>query len=159
MKDFNKALNHSFLLLKYRDRSKSEIISRLKLKGYDKEVRKQVVEYLEKNKYINDQSFALLFFDYSVEKGWGRRRIEFSLKKLGISPQLCQQVLKIKYNYNKKVSEIIQNKIASYSARKPALSAQKIWRNIVAHLARRGFEYEIIYQEMRNLGVKKFENE
>ncbi len=158
MKDFNKALSYSFLLLKYRDRSSSEVASRLRIKGYASAIRKEVIEYLKENNYINDEDFARLFVDYSVEKGWGPRRIEFNLKRLGIPSQLRKQVFKKGCIYNKKIGEIIQRKLTYYRAKKPAIPAQKIWQKITAHLINRGFEYGAIYQEMRNLGVDRFED-
>ena len=159
MKDFNKALSYSFLLLKHRDRSSSEIISRFKIKGYSPAIRKQVIEYLKENNYINDEKFARLFVDCSVEKGWGPIRIEFNLRKLGISFQLRKQVLKKSGVYNEKIAEIIQKKLTYYRAKKPIIPAQKIWQKIVAHLRRRGFEYGDICQKLRNSGVDSFEDQ
>ena len=158
MKNFDKALNYSFLLLKYRSRSKFEIISRLRKKGYAQAISKQVVEYLEKNNYINDQDFARLFVNYSLEKGWGPKRIESNLKKLGILPQLRKIVYEKDLIYNQKMQEIIQEKLKCYKIKKPAIPAQKAWQKIVMHLVRKGFDSEVIYREMRNLGVDSFED-
>ena len=158
MKDFNKALNYSFLLLKYRARSRDEIISRLKKKGYAPAVREKVVVYLEENNYINDKEFADLFVSYSFEKGWGPIRINFNLKRLGISPQLRKQALSGDFAYNDRVKEIIKNKLAHYKRRKPSLPVPKIWQKIVMHLARKGFDYKVINYQMENLGVNRFED-
>jgi len=158
LKDFDKALNYSFLLLKYRARSRNEIISRLKKKGYAPAVRKRTVDYLEENNYINDEEFAHLFVSYSLEKGWGPVRIDFHLAKLGISPQLRKQALGGDFAYNDRVREIIERKLEHYKRRKPSLPAPKIWQKIVMHLARKGFDYKVINQEMDNLGKKRFED-
>lgn len=158
MKDFNKALNYSFLLLKYRARSRDEIISRLKKKGYALAIREKVVVYLEENNYINDKEFAHLFVNYLFEKGWGPIRIDFNLKRLGISPQLRKQVLSRDFAYNDQVKEIIKNKLAHYRRWKPSLTAPKIWQKIVMHLERKGFDCEVINHEMENLGVSKLED-
>ena len=159
MKDFNKALNYSFLLLKYRARSRNEIVSRLKKKGYASVIRKKVVDYLEDNNYINDKEFANLFVSYSLEKGWGPVRIDFNLKRLGISPQLRKQSLEGDFAYNDRVREIIERKLEYYRRRKPSLPTSKIWQKIVMHLARKGFDYKLINQEMDNLGVNRLEDE
>lgn len=158
MKDFNKALGYSFLLLKYRARSRNEIISRLKKKGYVPAVREKAADYLEENNYINDEEFAHLFVTYSLEKGWGPVRIDFNLKRLGISPQLRKQVLEGDFTYNDRVREIIERKLEHYKRRKPPLPAPKIWQKIVMYLARKGFDYKVINQEMDNLGKKRFED-
>lgn len=159
MEDFNKALNYSFLLLKYRARSRSEIISRLKKKGYASTAREKVVDYLEGNNYINDEEFAHLFLSYSLEKGWGPVRIDFHLAKLGISPQLRKQVLSEDSTCDGRIREIIQKKLEHYKARKPAIPAPKICQKIVMYLERKGFDYKLINQEMDNLGVNRFEDE
>ena len=158
MKDFDKALNYSFLLLKYRARSRNEIISRLKKKGYAPAVRERIVDYLEENNYINDEEFVHLFISYSLEKGWGPVRIDFHLAKLGISLQLRKQALEGDFAYNDRVREIIERKLEHYKRRKPSLPAPKIWQKIVMHLARKGFEYKVINQEMDNLGKKRLED-
>jgi len=158
LKDFNKALNYSFLLLKYRARSRNEIISRLKKKGYTLAIRERTVDYLEENNYINDREFAHLFVSYSLEKGWGPVRIDFNLKKLGISEALRKQALEGDFAYNDRVREIIERKLEHYKRRKPSLEAAKIWQKIVMHLVRKGFDYKIINQEMDNLGEKRLED-
>ena len=158
MKNFDKALNYSFLLLKYRGRSKFEIISRLRKKGYAPAIRKQVVKYLKENNYINDKDFVCLFVNYSLEKGWGPKRIESKLKELGIFPQLRKIIYEKDLIYNQKIREIIQEKLKYYKVKEPAMPIRKAWQRIVTHLARKGFDSEVIYREMRNLGVDSFED-
>ena len=158
MKDFNKALNYSFLLLRYRARSRNEIVSRLKQKGYAPKIREEIVDYLEENNYINDKDFAYLFVDSSVGRGWGPIRINFNLKKLGISSQLRKRALGRNFAYNDRIREIIQRKLEHYKARKPAIPAPKIWQKIVMELARKGFDYKVINQELDNLGADRFED-
>ena len=158
MKNFNKALSYSFLLLKYRARSRNEIVFRLKNKGYASAVREKVVSYLKENNYINDKEFTRLFVSYSLEKGWGPVRIDFNLKRLGISPQLRKQALALDFDYSDRVREIITKKLEDYKKKKPPLPRLKIWQKITTHLARKGFDYKIINQEMDNLGVSRFED-
>ena len=158
MKNFDKALKYSFLLLKYRGRSKFEMISRLRKKGYTPAISKQVVKYLEESNYINDKDFARLFVNYSLEKGWGPKRVEASFKKLGILAQLRKIVYEKDLIYNQKMREIIQEKLRYYKVNKPAIPAQKACQRIVMHLERKGFDREVIYREIRNLGVDSFED-
>ncbi|MFH1519278.1 MAG: regulatory protein RecX [Candidatus Omnitrophota bacterium] len=158
MKDFNQALSYSFLLLKYRARSRNEIISRLKKKGYTSKIREQTTDYLEKNNYLNDADFTNFFVSYALEKGWGPRRIDFNLKRLGISSSLRKIALEKDFDYNKTVREIILRMLGNYRAKKPAIAAKKIWNRIVTHLVQKGFDREVIYQEMKNLGVDRFED-
>jgi len=153
VKDFNRALNYSFLLLRYRARSRVEIDSRLKRKKYSLSVREQVLNYLEENNYLNDKEFAYSFANYSFEKGWGPRRIDYKLKELGIPPKLRKQALAEDFAYDDKIREIIQRKLKHYKSSKPALPAGKVWQKIAMHLERKGFDYKSISQEIENLGV------
>ncbi len=67
---FNKALQYSLLLLKYRARTKKEIFRRLKEKGWKNLLITKVVNYLNENKYLNDNEFVELFIESSLNKGW-----------------------------------------------------------------------------------------
>ena len=158
MKDFNKALSYSFLLLKYRARSRDEINSRLKQKEYGLSVRKQVLNYLEENNYINDEDFVRIFSVCSIEKGWGPRRIDFNLKKLGIPSSLRKQALAQNKIDTDRIREIIERKIGHYKSKRPIIPPNKIWQKIVAHLVAKGFEYNDIFRELQRLGVNQFEN-
>jgi len=92
-KDFKKALKYCFLLLKYRARSKNEIICRLRRKEYIASIIEKAVFYLQKNGYIDDKKFTKLFISYSLDKGWASKRIQFKLKELGVKEELIEQGL------------------------------------------------------------------
>lgn len=157
MKDFNKALKYSFLLLKYRERSKNELIFRLKKKGYSFSLAKEVLNYLEDNNYVNDKKFVDSFVSYSLQKGWGPRRIDFNLKKLGISFRFREQALQGQV-YSDRIREIAQKRSAYYRKIKPSLSKKLIYQRIIRVLTAKGFDYEDIFREMQNLGLGSFEN-
>lgn len=146
MKNFNKALNYSFLLLKYRARSKYEIISRLKKKGYDSVLIQKVLNYLQENRYIDDKNFTHLFIFSSLEKGWGPQRIYFNLKKFGIPQELCDLVLEYRHVYNIKIKEAIAGKLKYYSAQ--GISKKKSVGKIIRFLTSKGFDKEDIFREI-----------
>ncbi|MBU0693962.1 MAG: recombination regulator RecX [Candidatus Omnitrophica bacterium] len=140
-----KALNYSFLLLRYRPRSREEIISRLKEKGYPSSLIEGTLDYLEEKNYINDEEFARTAIFSSLQKGYGRRRIEFMLKKLGIEQSLIEESLK-KYDFKEKIRELVEKKIDYYKG------PQK-YQKILNYLISRGFDQDEIQKEMQNLGV------
>ena len=152
MRDFNKALNYSFLLLKYRPRAKGELAQRLKLKKYSSSVIKKVLTYLEESAYIDDQEFARLFVSSCLQKGWGRRRIDYTLKKFGVDESIRIEALGDDQIYRERMREIMKKKIAYYKGKKNAFS--KVLRSLLS----RGFEYSDIMQEMQNVRVNRFEN-
>ena len=148
MEEFQKALNYSYLLLKYRLRSRHEFIYRLKKKKFSPKTIEKVLADLEEKGYINDAQFIRLFINASYRKGWGEKRIYFSLKKLGInSADLC--AAKIDKNIlRRRLREIIERKIKTYKKNK--------YQKILRYLSGRGFSYEDIICELDNLGVDKF---
>ncbi len=137
MEKFQKALNYSFLLLKYRARTKFEIISRLRRKGYGLALSKKVVAHLKENNYLDDEDFTSLFIAGALEQGWGPRRIDFKLKQLGIGSKLRQSGL-VGLNYGKKIQELIKKRI----------KGKHSWSKIIRFLAARGFDHRDISQEM-----------
>jgi len=158
LKNFTKALNYAFLLLKYRARSRHEIVSRLKEKGYSLVISGKVISYLKENNYINDKEFTYLFVINALDKDWGPVRIDFNLKKLGISVRLRKQALKENSDYSDRVRDIFKKKLEYYQKTKPNTSVVKIWQKIVMYLVRKGFDYATINKEMDNLGRKRFED-
>ena len=152
-KDFDKALKYAFLLLKYRARSKKEIIDRLRRKGYPPSPIDKVIVFLEGYNYLNDEEFARMFVSSSVQKGWGERRIEFELKKLGVAPKFFESLLKSKDFKEKKrqnLYQLIERKMHFYEGKKNR--PQKIIRFLVG----KGFECDEIFKAMNELGVKRF---
>lgn len=93
-KDLKKALNYSFLLLRYRARAKEELTKRLKIKEYSSGIIRETLTYLEKNGYIDDEKFAQLFVSCYLDKGWKPRRINFKLKELGVAEELIKKIFK-----------------------------------------------------------------
>lgn len=146
--EFNKGLNYCFLLLKYRIRSKNEIIFRLKRKGYPLSLAKEIADYLEKNNYINDRDFVFSFVASCQDKGWGERKIAFSLKKFAVDKDLVKNALSKKEVFREKIRELIERKKNYY---KDPNKYQKIFRFLVS----RGFSYDAIYSEIEKSGLKR----
>lgn len=145
--DFKKALKYSFLLLKYRARSKNEVISRLKRKKFSSPITDKVLAYLEEKKYIDDNEFARLFASFRGEKGWGQKKIAFSLKKLGISEDLIKEVLGDRGTFKRKIRELIEEKKNCYKA-------PERYKKILRLLSSRGFDYDDIQEALRETEIK-----
>jgi regulatory protein len=150
--EYTKALNYAFLLLRYRSRSRHEIVSRLKRKKYSSTLIKKVLDYLEEYRYINDAEFAKAFVAQGVAKGYGKRRLECALKKLGVSKETSGPFLKSEAADKTTIREIIAKKIKYYSGKKNV--AAKIMR----HLLMRGFEYADVIKEIQDAGLKHYED-
>lgn len=151
MEDYNKALNYSFLLLKYRPRSRAELIGRLKRKKISSGAIKKVVSFLEEYNYLNDERFTRGYVSSCRNKGWGPKRISVSLKRLGVSAQLIDKNLKSKEDYSEEIRELIEKRMNRYKGKN---RYQKIMRFLLG----RGFYYRDIVSQMQEMGVDRFEN-
>jgi len=135
LEDFQKALNYSFLLLKYRARSKKEIIDRLRRRKYPLAVIEKTLEFLEDQNYVNDEKFAVSFIRERLRKGFGKRKIIFDLKRLGLSKELIEEELgKIDNNqYRDTIRGLMQKRLRRYRGNQDAKN------KIFCYLVQRGF--------------------
>ncbi|OPX30598.1 MAG: hypothetical protein B1H08_01235 [Candidatus Omnitrophica bacterium 4484_171] len=138
--DFNKALNYSFLLLKYRARTRKEIINRLKLKKFPTPVIEKVIESLDDYGYINDANFTSAFIREKINKGLSKRKIYFDLKRLGVSEEIIKEGISCINNddYTKAIRKLVIKKSKQYSG-----LDNKNYR-LFRYLAQRGFSVDEI---------------
>jgi len=90
-----KAKQKAFRFLAVRARSEKELSTKLKEKGYDESVVRDVTARLRELKYLDDESFARGWArNLAVNKLWGNIRIEASLREKGIPRELIERVIK-----------------------------------------------------------------
>ncbi|MCM8832227.1 MAG: RecX family transcriptional regulator [Candidatus Omnitrophica bacterium] len=145
MEDFDKALKYAFLLLKFRQRSSSELTFRLKKKGYSDQTIQKILEYLKGNKYLDDLELAKNYIMTLSKKGFGKKRILSTLKKLGILEQVLENL-----NFKSDIemlSSMIDKKILQYKGSK------NISGKILRYFLARGFEYEEILDQLNKKGL------
>ena len=85
---FDKALRY----VSYRSRTKSEVRSYLKEKGYLSEVIAEVVSKLTEYRYVDDSRFCAEYVS-AYARRLGKRNIEMELKKLGAEPEAIESAL------------------------------------------------------------------
>jgi regulatory protein len=149
-KDFPKALNYCFLLLRYRQRSKSEIIRRLKVRKYKDQVIRRTVKYLKDYSYIDDRNFAYLYAESYLKKRWGPKRIEAGLKKAGIPLNLRLEVTSQNIDYRGIIAAIVREKQAQYRKR-GNIDPANIREKIIRYLLGRGYRYSDILKGLKAL--------
>jgi len=142
-KEFKKALNYTFLLLKYRERSCREIETRLKRKKFSSDVIKKVIDYLKENNFINDKKFALKYAEEKLLQGFGKKLINFQLKRLGIKPSIIEETFK-QLQTTIDTQKILKELIIKLKQRK---DKKKIFR----YLYQRGFDFEEIERAYENI--------
>ena len=130
------------LLLSYRQRSKKELKDTFVSKGYKIENVLNVIDELEKRKYINDVSFTKMMATYLIkEKKLGRYLVEQKLFQHGIDFSVMDSIISNLYNkypQSKTIKEILNKRNIS---KKDSLK-NKI--KTINHLKRKGFHFEDI---------------
>lgn len=156
--NFNKALSYAFLLLRFRLRTQEEMIRRLKEKGASASVVVKVIDYLKGCGYLDDKKFIKDYLEASLEKGWGPVRVDFNLKKLGVSDKLRAEAVKATEAQSKSlIKELLDEKIFYLVENNPFLDKKKIKEKTVRFLANKGHNYKDIYRQL-NKYFKKYES-
>ncbi|MCD6472009.1 regulatory protein RecX [Candidatus Aerophobetes bacterium] len=138
----NKARMFALKLLSYRERSKWEIKKRMEIKGYQKEIIEDTLNYLKKRNLINDKRFARMWIEDRIRSGYGRRRIYYELSEKGVDKEIVGDLIKKLY------PEVNEINIALHllAKNKRFLKEEKNLRirKISAFLERRGFPFNVI---------------
>lgn len=142
-KDFDKAKQYAFLLLKFRLRSEKELFERLKKKKFSDEVAGQVVAFLKERKFIDDESFAKAWITSRIKRPLGIRRLKQELELKGVDRMIIRahlEELQKKYSEKEVVSEIVKNRLDKLRKLEP----EKAKRRVYSYLLRRGFSPEVV---------------
>ncbi len=141
------AKEKALLFLSARDHSKKEIEIKLKKKNFSEKIIRIAINYLSEKKYLDDRKFAEKYFLHAIENTKkSRNKIRFDLLKKGIKGELIEYVFK-KYsseeNELKKAMDLVLKKKKQLESGKK-FNEKEIKTKIMAHLAYKGFEYDII---------------
>lgn len=148
----NKANDYALNLLTYRLRSKKEIIDKMKNKGYEEYLIENTINYLEKNKYLDDKYFVNAFINDKINiNKYGQRKIEAELYKKGIDRELISECIN---EINEE--ELLDNAI--YLIRKRSLRYDKLNKRerndkLMRYLSGRGYRYDIIKKAIDKLNI------
>lgn len=147
---FNKALNHAYYFLKFRERSEKEVrqnlASYLKKKKIEEsiilKIVSEVIDYLKERTYIDDLDFAK---NWILKRTKGKKVLIFELKQKGISQEIIEKVIDSQEFKGSQVNAI--NKIFQKSTKKYAnLPYPKNKEKIILFMLRKGFNYSAIQQ-------------
>ena len=144
-----KAKQKAFRLLAVRARSEKELRTKLKEKGYEESIVRDVTARLRELKYLDDESFARGWArNLAVNRLWGNIRIEASLREKGIPRELIEQVIR---EVREELSE--QKALRAVLKKKEGVHALKIddrdKRRLVRSLMGKGFPLDLIIDMLR----------
>lgn len=132
----------------------ADIRSKILKQGFSAEEAEKMLEYLRKNKYIDDSRYSRA---YAIDKvrfsGWGKMKVRMGLRAKGISDTIISQAFD--YIPEKTYAETLE-KVMLAKARSLDLKEVKDRQKLYRHLSSRGFESSLIISAMRTL-MKKSE--
>ena len=154
MNDFDeichKAMNMTVRLLARRNHTRYEIVQKLKVRGFDAEVRDAILSECERLNYLDDSATARFYLQELQRKGYGTHRIRLAMKKKGLSEELIGEML---FELNSEEDElenahrVLQNKLRSFDKEK---DARKRREKIYRFLYSRGFSKVVISEVMQS---------
>ena len=110
-------------------------------KGYNEIIIAEVINELESLGYIDDESFAQMFFEYCLEKMWGKKKIHYEMAQKGIPESIIEEVL-LSYSIDEAICNMSVYITERYNA--DELKDAKIKAKITRHFASRGFGFSEI---------------
>lgn len=136
--------NYALRLLKYRPRTKKEILDRLKKKNFPSELIEKTVQDLTEAGLINDREFVKFWINWRKEVNpRGKNFIFWELQQKGISQDLIEEGLETITSEDDflRAEELARKKYESLKRFLPL----KAKRRLYAYLERRGFSRDIIF--------------
>jgi len=138
----------------YQERCISEI--KLKIQELEgAELQDDYIQWLQENNYLNEQRFIGLFIRSKFnQKKWGRGKIQFELRKKGISDSDIQAHWDeiAEADYTEALIVLLEKKATSLKSGTPNEKYQKCYRTGLS----KGFEPSLVSQVLKGLFPKGF---
>ncbi len=146
--ELSKAKDQALKFLTYRQRSKKEIINKLKSKGYEEDIIENTLSYLEEYGLVNDVEFAKAFMRDKINLNkFGPTRIKYELYKKGIDDSIIEEVLEEDDEEYTRALVLAKKKLSSYKKD----DKKAIYRKLGGFLQRKGYSYDCINRVLKEL--------
>ena len=135
------AVSYALRLISFRLRTRGELESRLKRRGYPEEVVEEVLERLEESSLLNEEEFAREFARSKLGSLWHPNLIRKELLFRGIPKEVVEKILQ-----EIDVDELLERakEKAQSLSKRYGKSDARAKRRIFSYFMRRGFPPEII---------------
>lgn len=144
--NLDKAATYAYRLLSIRPRSERELKERLFQKRYKKDITNKVIESLKEKEVVNDLKFAKSWIDSRTRRNpKGKALLKLELRAKGVKASVIEEVLKEKKDDISTVRELANKKMNTLK-KEPK---EKAKRKLFSYLARRGFDFDIINDVLR----------
>lgn len=131
----------------YQDRCHAEVEQKMREFLLIPEAKDEIFLYLMKENYLNEERFTRSYIRGKFYiKHWGRNKIKMNLKQKGINEKLISTAMDEidDSDYEKTIMKLFDN---YFSAQKGLQDYQKKSKTI-RHLLSKGYEYELILEQM-----------
>ena len=142
-----------------RMRSESEVIKKLREKGYEPESIDVAIGFLHEYDMLDDQAFARAWaHDRLLRKATGRKKIEAGLREKGIDKEIIAGTLEELFQDDRELEEA--HKAAEKKALKIRHDDPRKWeQSMASFLANRGFGWDIVQKVIRKYREERKEDE
>lgn len=146
---FQQAMDSALNFLSYRPRSESEVRRNLLRKKTPPSLVDQVLERLKSSGLVDDTAFARYWAENrETFSPRGQRLIKAELRQKGVGQETIQETI----DAGEMDEEGGAYRVAQKKARSlRGLDRQVFWQRLSGHLARRGFDYEVIREVVSRL--------
>lgn len=134
----------------YQERAPAETIEKLTSYGLNSAESEEILEYLVKEGFVNEQRFAMQYTGSKFRlKHWGKRKIQYALKLKGISQEYITEALaSIDIDdYYATLENLARQKISSLSKETPSLRRIKT----TSFLLQKGYAQSDIQEIIKTL--------
>ena len=144
-KEYHDCLQKALRYLSVRNRSEKEMSDYLTKKNFGKETLEKTIDYMKSRLLLNDERFALEYFERARSKNYGRAKIIFELRGKGISGKTIEFAAK-----NTGGTEY--ENCLTVAVKKLALLKNGRQKNLPLFLHGRGFSWNVIKQVLHDIG-------
>lgn len=142
------AKKRALYILANRDYSARELYDKL-TPNYPPEICRQVVEIMTEYGYINDEKYLNRLYNSYKNKGWGKSKIRFELKRRGL-PESLISLKEQEYDSEDFIEDIIHLVEKKYLNKLDFEDYDSV-RKVTAAIARRGFDYDDIKTALKRV--------
>ena len=132
----------------YQERCTKDVTDKLKTFDISETDKKEILNYLIDNRFVNDERFARSFVRGKInQSGWGANKIRFNLKRKDIADELISNALS-EYDgelYRQKLEQILKTK--KVKAATPFEAKQKL----AAYAIQKGFEPSLVWETIKQM--------
>lgn len=133
------AFDTALYYITFKDRTKKEISTKLKEKGYSDLDIEEAILKLKEYGYINEENYAFSYIKSNITKK-GSKLISMELMNKGVSNEIIKEQL---LEFEEREEDVIGNILESRYA-ETDFSDERALRRVYSYFARKGFRYDSI---------------